>query len=303
MYNHLLDAFILVADEKSINKASEKLFISPVSVMKQIRKLEEEFGLKLFNTTNKGCSLTEDGKEFYKAAKDVIEYSKKATKKIVSKNYSMLKVGISLFDNGETFFDKWKQIEDEFPSIKLNLIPIEGSKENLNSLRNKEVDFVLGLDDFYMKEKCESIQIGVRRFMLVVPRNHKLAKYKSIKIDDLNDIVIEIPKQGLFVSFDELINEIKRQSNAKFNQWKLNTNVADVMNYAVNNNVPFFATDSLDNKHPALVTIPLEFGKDVPYCLFYTKRVLREHPEVRDMLNAFKELIGSSSRPVEKNAL
>ena len=73
MYNHLLDTFILVADEKSINKASEKLFISPVSVMKQIRKLEEEFEVKLFYTTNKGCELSEDGIKFYKAAKDIID--------------------------------------------------------------------------------------------------------------------------------------------------------------------------------------------------------------------------------------
>lgn len=291
MYNHLLDTFILVADEKSINKASEKLFISPVSVMKQIRKLEEQFNMKLFTTSAKGCILTKQGEEFYKGAKEIIDYSNKVMSKIKPPEHIVLKFGISLFDNGDIFFKKWNMIENKFPNIKLNLIPIEEGKIGFKSLKNGEVDFIVGLSDFYEKPKYDNIQIGARKHVLVAPKNHKLANAKSIKISDLDNFSINIPKPGLFVSFDELVNDTKEKSNLIiFNELKLETNLSKIMNDSVNNNALFFATDSLDNKHPGLVTIPLEFGKDVPYCLFYTRKLIREHPEVRHMLVSFKEL-------------
>ena len=44
--------FVLVADEKSITRASEKLYISQPAVSKQIKKLENELNTTLFNRKN-----------------------------------------------------------------------------------------------------------------------------------------------------------------------------------------------------------------------------------------------------------
>ena len=291
MYNHLLDTFILVADEKSINKASEKLFISPVSVMKQIRKLEEEFGIKLFDTSIKGCVLTKQGEEFYKGAKEVIDYSNNVTNKIKQIECSTLKLGISFFNSGSIFFDKWNQIEEMNHDLKINLVPIEENKLSLKNLNNGNVDLLIGLCDSYKKPKCEIMQIGTCKHIVVVPKKHRLAKHKIIKLSDLKNVKIYIPKKGLFSSFDELVDMvIDNTDTVEFIEMKSEANVSKIMSDSINNNALFFATDSLDNKHPGLVTIPLEFGEDVPYCLFYTRKLLREHPQVRRMLYALKQM-------------
>ena len=47
MYNPLLDTFIAVAEDGSFTKASERLFLSPTAVMKQINNLEMHLGLTL----------------------------------------------------------------------------------------------------------------------------------------------------------------------------------------------------------------------------------------------------------------
>ena len=78
MYNELLKAFVCVADCGSFNKAAEKLYISPPSVMKQINALEKHLNLKLFQRTNQGIHLTSAGNVIYRHAKFLFTYSENA---------------------------------------------------------------------------------------------------------------------------------------------------------------------------------------------------------------------------------
>lgn len=54
MYNPMLDTFLQVCEDGSFTNAASHLFISPVSVMKQINHLEEYIGVVLFMRTSKG---------------------------------------------------------------------------------------------------------------------------------------------------------------------------------------------------------------------------------------------------------
>ena len=69
MYDKRLDTFLVVADCNSFNKAAETLFLSGVSVMKQINSLEADLGLSLFARTNHGVRLTAAGYSIYEDAK------------------------------------------------------------------------------------------------------------------------------------------------------------------------------------------------------------------------------------------
>lgn len=78
MYNQTLNTFIEVADCGSFLKASEKLYISPTAVMKQMNQLEQHIGLPLIIRTNQGIHLTDAGKSIYKDAKAIIGYSRES---------------------------------------------------------------------------------------------------------------------------------------------------------------------------------------------------------------------------------
>ena len=77
MYDPRLNAFIAAADCGSFTKASEKLYISPTAVMKQINTLEDSLGLKLISRTNQGIRLTPAGQSVYKDARFMIDYSER----------------------------------------------------------------------------------------------------------------------------------------------------------------------------------------------------------------------------------
>ena len=51
------------ASSTSMREASTKLFVSQPALSASIRELEDELGILIFERTNKGISLTEDGRE------------------------------------------------------------------------------------------------------------------------------------------------------------------------------------------------------------------------------------------------
>ena len=68
-----LRVFKEVADLSNITLASKILHMSQPSVSIQIHELERELGAKLFNRSNKGVVLTQEGKIFYAHAYKLIE--------------------------------------------------------------------------------------------------------------------------------------------------------------------------------------------------------------------------------------
>lgn len=67
-----LECFVTVAKHLNFSKASEELKITQPAVSHQIRSLEEELNVKLFQRTSKSVSLTPEGIMFLPDA-DVIQ--------------------------------------------------------------------------------------------------------------------------------------------------------------------------------------------------------------------------------------
>jgi DNA-binding transcriptional LysR family regulator len=58
----LLRTFVAVAEEGSLTRASERLFVSQPALTKQIRQLEALLGVGLFTRSRAGMALTEPGR-------------------------------------------------------------------------------------------------------------------------------------------------------------------------------------------------------------------------------------------------
>ena len=115
MYNKYLDIFIKVADCGSFTKAADELFMSPTAVMKQMNLMESDLDLSLFKRTNHGIVLTDAGKQIYKDAKYIINYSNEAIQKArdleTKENYTIT-IGTSLICPCKPLLDLWYKIND-----------------------------------------------------------------------------------------------------------------------------------------------------------------------------------------------
>ena len=62
-----------MADTLNITEASKRVFISQPSLTAAIHELEEEMGVTIFNRSNKGVTITNEGDEFLSYARQVLE--------------------------------------------------------------------------------------------------------------------------------------------------------------------------------------------------------------------------------------
>ena len=76
----------------SVSKAAENLFMGQPNLSKAIKELENEIGITIFIRTSKGVTPTEQGKEFLKKARELVNSFNK-----LSDSYSKEKMGISGF--------------------------------------------------------------------------------------------------------------------------------------------------------------------------------------------------------------
>lgn len=63
-----LKTFVAIARERSLTRAAERVFTSPPAVSAQIKALEDELGVRLFDRTPRGMLLTEAGTQLLEEA-------------------------------------------------------------------------------------------------------------------------------------------------------------------------------------------------------------------------------------------
>lgn len=68
-----LQYIVEVAECGSINAASQRLYVSQPTLSTTIKDVEQELGISIFNRTNRGITLTNDGTEFIGYARQILE--------------------------------------------------------------------------------------------------------------------------------------------------------------------------------------------------------------------------------------
>lgn len=76
-----LNYFVKVAENGHLTQTAKELLIAQPSLTQAIRKLEEELGFLLFEKKGRALFLTKEGKEFLPYAKEVVEASKKQSRR------------------------------------------------------------------------------------------------------------------------------------------------------------------------------------------------------------------------------
>src|SRR5258706_11471739 len=78
----LLVGFESAARHLSFTKAGEELYLTQSAVSRQIKELEDQLGLPLFQRRHRALSLTDAGQQFYAVAAQVITTMRAATERL-----------------------------------------------------------------------------------------------------------------------------------------------------------------------------------------------------------------------------
>lgn len=132
--------FVVVAEEESITKASERLNISQPAVTKYIKNLENQLSLKLFIRKSKGLELTEIGKELYNRVKLPISELNKIDEQFGRKK--VINIGTHNHLGSCIFGDIINHYSLKHPNINLNLVCEETSKM-MQMLKERRIGYCI----------------------------------------------------------------------------------------------------------------------------------------------------------------
>src|SRR5256885_41242 len=82
----LLLGFEAAARHLSFTKAGEELYLTQSAVSRQIKELEDQLGVPLFQRRHRALALTEAGQQFYASAAQVITTMRTATERLRAQN-------------------------------------------------------------------------------------------------------------------------------------------------------------------------------------------------------------------------
>ncbi len=86
---------VAVAESGNITEAARRLFISQPSLTNAIRELEKEMQITIFNRTNKGVSISNEGEIFLSYARQILEQTSLLEEKFLNKRQHRPKFSVS----------------------------------------------------------------------------------------------------------------------------------------------------------------------------------------------------------------
>ena len=203
--------FVAVAKEENITKASEQLSISQPAITKQIKNLENQLSVKLFERKSKGVSLTQEGENLYKKLSSPIEELNKIDREISKDRY--INIGTHTHMGSCIFGDVIKEYCLKYPNVDLNLI-CEETPKMIKMLKNQELDIVFSkLDNTYIDDSIKYIKLGYLHDVIIASNESIFAKQK-LTLENIENQTIYVPRN--YAQAVYRIKELTAGRNLKF---------------------------------------------------------------------------------------
>ena len=190
-----LKTFVCVADLLSFTKASKKLYLAQSSVSAQVKALEEELDVKLFDRIGRRVLLTDAGRKLYAYARRMEEMTREIRSEFSNDRYARGALTVRVPETLASVYmpavvDRFHR---DYPRVKLELINCtdEQLREELNSGR---IDLAFLLTDSVHMKAVNIKHLKSEALVLVCGPTYPLARKAAISLTDLNGHTLLLPK-------------------------------------------------------------------------------------------------------------
>ncbi|MBW4450371.1 MAG: LysR family transcriptional regulator [Spirirestis rafaelensis WJT71-NPBG6] len=203
-----LHYFIAVAEELHFSRAAERLHISQPPLSQQIRSLEDELGVKLFERTKRQVQLTEAGKVFLERSYLVLAQLEQAiavTQQIGRGEVGRLAIGFVGSATYTVLPDILSVFREQFPAVELRLHELT-TQEQIQALHHKQVD--VGIVRSAIIEPGLSVECILQEsLVLALPETHPLSAQTKVSLFALADeLFILFPAKMGPIFYEQIIN-------------------------------------------------------------------------------------------------
>ena len=232
------DIIDTIAAEQSFSKAAQKLFIAQPSLSLMVKTLEDDLGTPLFDRSCKPIQLTEAGREYIHATKQIhaienayIEY----IRSLSNMESGTLRIGSNQLLSSLVLPKYISKFVHTYPKIQLSLIDANSTSLE-NQISTGALDIVID-NSSLSPENFEQTFLASEQLLLAVPaefpENEFCKQYQLSYLDilqgrHLTDLVEPVPLEA-FASVPFILmnrdNDIRKQTSAIFQEMHFNPKV------------------------------------------------------------------------------
>jgi len=139
----LFKTFITVAKHKSITRAGGEIYLTQPAITKQLKALEEQYGIKLFERSKKNRILTEDGKHLLDYAHRIVSLFNESIASFNERNGQVrgtLKIGANLTLGVHILPRLIGLFSDNYPDLKIDVL-MDNSENVIKAVKRHDVNF------------------------------------------------------------------------------------------------------------------------------------------------------------------
>jgi len=182
--------FIAVAECRGFVRASASLHIAQPALSRQIRDLEQELGVTLFERSRRGASLTFPGECFLQDARRVFDYLEQAqsrARRAQSGYAGALSIGmVESFTWHEAITRALRKFQKRCPDVVLN-VALMKSPEQLAAIRDGHLSAGFLFNRLPEDDTFDGIEVLKTKAMLAVPENSPYATRPPRRLAELRD--------------------------------------------------------------------------------------------------------------------
>lgn len=186
-----LRAFTKLAISNNYTKTAADLFISQPALTKQIKSLEHQLGIELFERTSRSVMLSSMGKEFLPYAQRILAEYDAAINHIAdyhSKSVNQINLGTHMFFSHLGFSNLISSFHEIFPNVMVR------AKESLSSshslvadLANRSLDAAIFtyISADFPSDRVAAFPLRKEEIVLIAPGNCPFSQHEKIDLKEL----------------------------------------------------------------------------------------------------------------------
>ncbi|HNE69285.1 MAG TPA: LysR family transcriptional regulator [Anaerolineales bacterium] len=171
--NHL-KTFVVVAEERNLTRAADRLYMTPPSVSAHIKALEDELGVILFIRKPQGMEITEHGEILRVKAEKILHSTREMlnlSKKLQVSLTGTTRIGLSATSSYQRAAKLISQMQKEHPDIELTFLA-SCTHKIIQGLKNHSMDagYMFGpIDD----EALAGHELDIADLVIIAPSTWK----------------------------------------------------------------------------------------------------------------------------------
>jgi DNA-binding transcriptional LysR family regulator len=204
--------FLAIAEERSFTRAAERLWVAQPGLSKQIRHLESELGVALFERHSRGVDLTEAGELFLERAREAIAAVEEAAatgRDTKAGLIGVVRLGLSAGTSwhlSPTLLDRFARTRE-----RVELTVLEAYAGTLaHDLRDGRIDALIapaGLDAADLRG-LRRLDLGTEPWVVLVGRHHSLAAPGPVDAPALDGHEVAITGHRDALGYDEAVADV-----------------------------------------------------------------------------------------------